>query len=457
VNGDNLGKSAVTPRAGTPPFTNLVVAIARETLCFVGLESTPGTQVPPTDPGMHMVMTAGAGSVAQAMRKLDDPQYRNTLSKLDPIIASFDTGKWSLPMLIKTVAGTGTPPPPEIEPLLVALFGNPSDTTQTAWFGANTRAYLLKKVNPAGTVYPSITIWFKVGHTMYYAVGATVNVGEFNVTGNDLCKCNFSGEFMRIGFAGTDTVVSITTTALVVADATKYVITDPAAGDLLYIQTLDPVTGVTRGNASVTAVDYTTNTLTLSTTIAGTLTGDLVAPYLPTGTEIGTPLVGKYGITHIGGVPSTKVQANLPTSPYVITTARVTLTNNIRYHTDLKDGKYFPTEYVSASTRDVAGEITLFDYRNIPQFMYKALRDPLYQDYVILPMEDRQASPGRIAELHCPRVAWDSPTLAGEDEKAATIAFRTTASTAWDDELAFMFGEAPSATTAAPPNPNAPA
>jgi hypothetical protein len=456
VNGDNLGKQQTpTPRAG-PTFTNLVVAIARETMCYVGLESAPGIQTPVTDPGMKMVMTAGAGSVAQAMRKLDDPQYRNTLSKLDPIIASFDTGKWSLPMLVKTVAGTGTPPTPEIEPLLVGLFGTPSYTTQNAWFGANTRAYLLKKVNPAGTVYPSITIWFKVGHTMYVAVGATVNVGEFNVAGNDLCKCNFSGEFMRMGYAGTDTCVSNSGTALVVADATKYFIPDPTAGDILYICAIDPVTGVTKGNASVTAVDYSTNTLT----ITGSLTaaaGDLIAPYLPPGTETGTPLVGKYGITRIGGVPSTKVQASLPTSPYVITTGRVTLTNNIKYHTDLKDGKYYPTEYVSANAREVTGEVTLFDYRNIPQFMYKALRDPLYLDYVIFPMEDRQASQGRIAEIHCPRVSWESPTLAGEDEKTATIAFKTTASTAWDDELAFMFGEAESSSPSAPPNPNAPA
>ncbi len=425
-------------------MNNLVTAIARETKIFVGLETTPGTLVLPTDSGMNLVLAAGAGSVQQNIRQLDDPQYRNTLSKLDPIVASFDVGKWNFPVVIKTVAQAGAPPEPEIDPILVALFGKTADTSQTAWFGSNSRAYLLKTVSPAGTVYPSMSIWFKVGHMMYGIAGATCNVGEFNVVGNDLCKANFSGEFMRHCFCGTDAVHSSDTgtgTSLKVEDARKFFLGQ--TGDSFMIQFITYATGALGATATVTAIDYTTNTLTLSGSVSRT-PGDLIAPYLPAGTEVGIPMYGKYGITRIGGTVSTKTQASLPANPMIIQSARMTFTNNLRYHADLKDNQPFPTEYVSPAARTCEGEITTFAYRDLPVFMYKALRDPLYQDYLIIPMQDRSASAGRIAEIHCPRVTWGTPNLGGEDEKTATIPFKSTASPSYDDEAAFVFAAAPS-------------
>ena len=427
--------------------SNLVVAVARETIMYLGLEPSPGQQVLPGGTCVQ-VLASGAGSVQQNMRKMDDPQYRNTLSKLDPIVTAFDTGKWSFPTLIKTVQQTGspaTPGLPEADPLFQCLFGLPSDDTQTAWFGDNSLAYLLRSTNPAGTVYPSMTIWFKVGHTMFCAIGATVNQGEFTIAGNDLVKTAWSGEFMRHLFAGTDVVISgAGTTSLVVADATKFFIPQP--GDTFQLQYVDSVTGGLGGHFTVTAIDYDTNTLT-TTGDAGTAGGpnqQLVAPYLPVGVEVGTPLYGKYGVVRLGSNISTKVQADLPQTPYIVQSCRVTFTNNIRYHPDLKDNEAYPTEYVNPVARTCEGEVTVFMYRDLPSFMYKALRDPLYQDYLIVPMQDRNADQGRIAEFHCPRVEWETPNVSGEDEKTATIAFKSTASPSYNDEAAFVFLAAPS-------------
>jgi hypothetical protein len=426
-------------------MNNLVTAIARETELFVGLEYTPGVQVLPTDAAMNLVLAAGAGSVQQMMRQMDDPQYRNTLSKLDPIITAFDVGKWNFPTLIKTVAGAGTPAPPEIDPLLQALFGLPSDLTQTAWFGNNTRAYLLKPVSPAGTVYPSFSLWSKVGHMMYYVCGATCNVGEFTIAGNDLCKIAWSGEFMRHGFCGTDAVAAADTgsgTSLIIEDARKYFLANSA--DQFMIQFLDYFTGQPTGvTATVTSINYDTNTLTLLAGVARN-GGDLVCPYLPTGTELGTPLYGKYGVARLGGTISSKLLAGLPTTPYIVQSARMTFTNNLRYHPDLKDNQAYPTEYTAPAARTCEGEITVFAYRDLPTFMYKALRDPLYQDYLIIPMQDRNASAGRIAEIHCPRVEWGTPNVGGEDEKTATIPFKSTASPSYNDEAAVVYASAPS-------------
>jgi hypothetical protein len=428
-------------------MNNLVVAIARETKLFIGTESAPGVQQ--SVGNCNLVLAAGAGSVQQNIRKLPDPQYRNTLSMLDPIVGSFDVGKWNFPAVIKTVQASGAPPAPELDPVLSALFGLPSDLTQTAWFGSNTRAYLLKQVQPQGTVYPSVTIYFKVGHTMFSAIGATVNQGEFNVAGNDLCKGAFSGEFMRHCFCGTDAVDTTDTgsgTTLKVQDARKFFIALP--GDTFQIQFIDYATGALGATATVTASDgnFGPGTLTLSGTVSRS-PGDLIAPYLPAGSEVGIPMYGKYGVLRLGPNISTKVQANLPQTPYIIQSGRVTFTNNIKYHADLKDGQVFPSEYVNPTARTCEGEITVFMYRDLPVFMYKALRDPLYQDYLILPMQDRNADTGRIAEFHCPRVAYDTPNISGEDEKSATIAFKSTASPSYDDEAAFVFAAAPSSAT----------
>jgi hypothetical protein len=427
-------------------MNNLVAAIARETKMFAGLETTPGTQVLPSDGGMNLILAAGAGAIQQNMRQVDDPQYRNTLSRLDPIPAAFEVGKWNFPVVIKTVGQSGAPPEPEIDPILTCLFGKAFDLTQTAWFGANSRAYLLKTVSPAGTVYPSMTIWMKIGHVMWYAAGATCNVGEFNVVGNDLCKAAFSGEFMRAGFCGTDAVQATDTgsgTTLKVEDARKFYLAE--TGDQFMIQFITYATGALGAMATVIAVDYVGNTLTLSGTAVRT-PGDLVAPYLPAGTETGIPMYGKYGITRIGGTVSAKLIAGLPTTPLIVQSARMTFTNGLRYHADLKDGEAFATEYVAPVARTCEGEVTVFAYRDLPVFMYKALRDPLYQDYLIIPMQDRAGSAGRIAEIHCPRVAWGTPNVAGEDEKTATIAFKATASASYDDEAAFMFAAAASST-----------
>ena len=427
-------------------MNNLVVAVARETKLFAGLETTPGTQVLPNASGMNLILAAGAGSVQQMMRMVDDPQYRNTLSKLDPTPGSFDVGKWSFPAVIKTVAASGTPAAPELDPILASLFGKIADTTQTAWFGANSRAYLLQSVSPAGTVPLTFTLWFKVGHMMYYACGATTNVGEFNCAGNDLAKANFSGEFMRHGFCGTDAVTAADSgsgTSLKVENASKFFLSQ--TGDQFMIQFITYATGALGATATVTAVDYVNNILTLAST-APRGSGDIVAPYLPAGTEVGIPMYGKYGIMRIGGTISTKAIASLPTTPYIIQSARVTITNNYKYHADLKDNQPYPTEVVRPAARTCEGEITVFAYRDLPVFMYKALRDPLYQDYVIIPMQDRSATTGRLAEIHCPRVEWGSPNVAGEDEKTATISFKSTASPSYDDEAALMFAPAASST-----------
>ena len=415
-----------------------VIAVARETKLLMALETTCGVQVAPTAGSMQLVLLHAAGTVSQNIRHIDDPQFRNTRSRLLPIVGSYEPGKWSFPTLIKVVGGTGTPAQPEIDTLLTCLMGKAygSDTT---WFGSTpSRVYKLLGVSPGGTVYPSFTCWFQVGHVVFYAVGATCNQGEFSVVGNELASCTFSGEFMRHGWMGSAKLVGSGTgaTDAVTEDASRYFIADP--DDKLYVQILH-ADGTLGGNTTISygGVNYGNNHVTLDSGLTWA-DGDVLVPYLPMGTEAGVPLYGKYGLVKLGTFID-KTEANLPAGTQVMTSAKVTITNGIRYHADLKDNKQYPTEYVVPAFREVKGEITLFYYRNIPDFNKKAQDDPLSPDYVIVPAQDKDANDGKIFEIHLPHVVWSTPNMAGEDEKTATIAFTATATTDYDDEVVIRY------------------
>lgn len=419
-------------------YTDRVIALARETKLFVGLESTPGTQVIPTDSGMNSVLVFQAGQVSQAIRVMDDPQYRNTRSRLLPLSTTYDPGKFSFNTLLKAVGGAGAPAEPEIDPLLQSLFGRASATNNT-WFGTTPhRAYTLLPVSPAGALAPSFTVWFKEGHTVYYFCGGTVNQAEFNIVGNDMSKAGFSGEFMRMGWCGTDRVGGAGTgTSLVVVDAKKFFLAD--SSDHVYIQFMDPSTGALTpsGGVAVNAVDVSTNTLTLATSQTWGAT-DVVVPYLPAVTEVGLPLFGKFGIVTLGAYAD-KVFADLPSGQLIVNGVKVTITSGIKYYADLKDGKMYPTEYASPSFREVRGELTIFAYRNLPDWNYKAMQSPLVPDYLLVPTQDKAGSAGRIIQLHMPHITYETPNKSGEDEKTATIPFRCTATTDYDDEFAMVY------------------
>lgn len=420
-------------------YTNNVIAIARETQVLVGLETTPGIQVAPSAGAMRLVLTHQAGELAQNVRLIDDPQYRNTRSRLLPITASFDVGRYQLPCLLKGQAGSGTPVAPEIDPLLQALFGLAS-VTDTGWFGSTPhRAYKLRGVDPGGTIYPSFTIWFKIGHTVHYAVGATCNQGEFNISGNELASAVFSGEFMRRGWCGTDRPAATGSgTSLAVVDAKKFLLGDEAAGDEIYIQFMNTSGALSpAGGVAVTAINHSTNTLTLASSQSWNET-DIVVPYLPAGSEVGVPLYGKYGLVKISPFVD-KTAGNLPTGSQVVNGARVTITNGIRYHADMKDDKNYPTEYVVPAHREVRGELSLFHYRNLSQYDFASQQDPLEPDYVIIPAQDRAGTQGKKIQLHIPRAIWETPNSSGEDEKVASLAFRGVATSDYNDECALVY------------------
>jgi hypothetical protein len=470
-------KNGVTPYAA-PPFTNQVIAIARETKLGIALEGTitgyPPASVGAADPvmtltpgvqqaadtGLNMILLSAAGTISQNLRRQDDIQYRNTRSRLKPIPMSFEAGKWNFKVWlhVKALTAPAMPLVPDINVLLTCGFGRPATTNSTRFGTVDHLCYELLGVVPGGTVYPSFTAWFQEGHTARYISGATVDQIDFEVGGNEIVTLTFSGEFMRHGWCGTDYVVStVGAGSLVVNDPYKYFLAVPASAglsvaDALWIQLIDPsthqpLTGWTTG-AKVTDVSYGPPNAqpvgTLTYTGGGTATaGALVVPYISLPPEDTTyfPIVGKFGLVRIGSFVDNTL-ANCPSGTQVVNAAKTTLKNNIKYHTDIKDGQLYPSEYVVPGIREVTGELALFMYRNILDFNYKNLSDPLLTDYMVIPAQDRVGSPGTFFQMHS-QVSYETPAITGEDEKTVTIATRGIATSAYDDELALVLYGAP--------------
>jgi hypothetical protein len=356
---------------------------------------------------------------------------------LKPIVGSFEPGKWQFPTLLKTRSETGNTTPGETDIFFQCLAGLPAGQ-DTAWFGSTPhRAFQLLGTQTGGTVYPSFTAWFQQSHTAFYISGATVDQAEFNIVGNDLVKINWSGGFARHGWCGTDVVVSASSTAITVQDAKKYFLAIP--GDTLYVDIVDPNTfAVIAGAVQVTAVNYTTNTLTVVG--GGGAAGDLVVPHINLAAEDTTlqPLYGKFGLVQISPFVD-YTSANLPATPQVLNSAKITVTNGIKYYADIKDDTLYPSQYAAPSFREVKGEIGIYYYRNIPDFNWKNLSDPIVTDYIIVPAEDRLHTAGNIFQIHLPQCIYETPQVTGEDEKTATIGFRSVASNAYNNEIAFVF------------------
>jgi hypothetical protein len=417
-------------------FTNQVIAIARESKLAVKVEVTPGTQIAANDSGLNLVLLMSAGQISQNLRRQDDIQYRNTRSRIKPIPESFEAGKWNFATWLHTKPGSGAPTLPDIDTFLHCGFGKSSGTDTTRFGSTPHVCYELLGVQAGGTVYPSFTAWFQEGHTARYMAGATVDQIDFEISGNEIVKFTFSGEFMRHGWCGTDVVVSASAGSIVVQDAKKYFIAQ--AGDTLYVQCVDAVTFAPVGSPlPVTAVNYNTNTLTVTGTPTA-VAGNLVTPYINLPAEDVTyqPMVGKFGLVKIGAFVD-NVFADLPTTTQVVKTAKISLKNGIKYHADMKDDQLYPTEYVVPSIREVTGEIGLFFYRNVLDYNYKNLSDPLLTDYLIIPAQDRLGSAGRLMQIHS-QISYETPNISGEDEKTATIAFKGIATSAYNDELALV-------------------
>lgn len=304
------------------------ITIAREHKVFVALESSPGTLTFPSD--TDLVIPAGYGVLNQNPTYTDSEEIVDSRSLIDRFQDRLPAGDWELPMYIRPYGLLGNKP--QGANLFKALFG-----TET--------------VSAVGVIYslakeiPSLSVWVKIGPQVFFCKGATVNQMKLSVSNKGAPTLTFSGNFMDMGWVGTDTLVSAVdgtttpVTAIPVNDAKKFKV-----GGRIKIGDDDNAgTGF-----EITAVDVAANTLTISPGIAtAQAAGAPVEPFLPTGTVVGTPIEARDVSVVVGGV-ATKVKD-----------IDLTIDNNVQYLEDEIGPEPYPTAYVTGR-RSVSGSLSLY-------------------------------------------------------------------------------------------------
>jgi len=320
-------------------MTTNTIAIARQQVIFVKKETTAGTLVFPA--GGDVVVAAGIGSIVQQPSFSDSDEIVDSRDVLSRFQDKYQAGDWSFPVYACPSGTAGTAPSEDV--LMESLMG-----TKTVNAGTSV-------VYTLATAKPSFSMWMKKGHTVFFASGATVGALKSSLETKGGHKLEFSGQFMGMGWAGTDTLDAaalISATSVVVHDAKKFSV----GGHVEFVEgttVYDATTGY-----AVTEVVIATNTLTISPGLEAALDDEsIIRPYLPTASAVGTPLENRKGYATIETVttPLRSMNLNISDAP--------------KYLDDEITSANFPTAYVETK-RAVDGTIDVYFRENDLKYFY---------------------------------------------------------------------------------------
>lgn len=306
------------------------IALQRERRVFAICETVSGTREIPTD--ADAVGIIGDGRMVQDQEQVPNAEYTDSRSRLAPIQGRRTPGDWSVPIYLKPSGTAGLEP--EADPFLVGLFGQ-----KTVSGGSNVRYHLAKEL-------PSLTIWMDFGHTVKWARGATVNQGDFTVQGDAVVSATFSGQFMEEFWTGSsqlDGAIDASVTDITVDDAKLY-----SPGSIFFIDEGLGTEEIIIVGSATTDVNTSTNVLSnctrgaLGSTASAHADNADVTPWLPDGTNLGSPVYGKFGKATVDG------------SDVLCRSSLISVRNNIRYLDDEKNSLLVAEQYLVSTQREIS-------------------------------------------------------------------------------------------------------
>jgi len=378
-------------------------AYSNEEACYAVIETTCGTLKKPA--AANQLLTVGPVAFSQQRELLDDEQIRASASKFASIKARLSVGTFSARTYIKPSGILGTPP--EHRVFLRSLFG--TEDVQATYVDYK----LASQVD-------SFTLWVKKGHSVFAFRGTVMESGEFGVAGDAISGVNWAGKFMEQLYAGT-------CPALDTCGIGKQVITLAAGGAQLYKKGMFVVVG-TDDNTDVgyelTGVNYTANTITISPALVTNQgVNPEITPWWPAaGTEVGAPSHGKLGLVTVSSANA------------IIISAGLTITNNVKFYENEKNGVWTAERYGRPGKRDVAGNLMLYFLKQGLSYFYRA--DYKITDALVIPSGDVA---GAIAEITVPYAEYRSPEISGDEEFQQNVPFQAIASSAGNDEVKIRF------------------
>lgn len=381
-------------------------AYANEEACFAIIEDVCGTLKKPTV--NDRIFSVGPVDFGQEQEFLPDEQIRQTASELSRIKGRKLAGEWSFGSYVKPSGTPGTVP--EHNVLFQGLLG-------AGQVQGSTYEYTLENQ------VDSFSLWVKKGHTVFAFRGAAVESAEFNIAGEEVAGINWGGKFFEQSIAGTgkasgtftggESIIQLKSTHALRYSKGMYVTfgadTNTGAGYL--------ITGVNQSNDKIAI----TPALQSAPSQAGL--DPVVAPWWPAvAGEVGEPGHGKMGSVTVNNAEA------------VILSARVTLTNNLKYYENEKNNKWTAERFGRPGKRSVEGEIELNYITEGPSYFYRAAYQ--IQNALVIPVGNVS---GYIMELQIPYAEYGTPKISGEEEFAQNIPFVGVASAALNDEMKVVF------------------
>jgi len=380
------------------------IARTRNQKVFCVKETTKGTLVFPAS--ANLVVAAGYCTVNQQASFSDSEEIEESRDVLERFQDRFSPGAWTVPMYLRPSGTAGDAPDGDV--LFECLMG-----TKTINAGTSV-------VYSQAIAKDSFSLWCKKGHTIFWARGCTVNKSDLALSTSGGARCDFSGEFMEMGWAGTDQIngaLSISGTAIVVDDAKKFTV-----GAYVEFEEAGTTYNNTDAGYQVTAVDIATETITIGTGLESALADDsTIRGFLPTGTKVGTPLESRKGKAQFAGV-DTPVQS-----------MSVSINDPAQMLADEITTTDYPEDYAEG-VRDLSGSLAIYFRENDLAYFYDGQNSN--QQALTMVVGDTAGSIVTVSmaqsELEVPSVAEADPTVAlnmpfkalgnaGED--SATITF----------------------------------
>lgn len=367
-------------------MTTNTIAIARQQVIFATLETTAGTLVFPA--ATDSVVAAGVGSITQQPSFTDSDEIVDSRDTVNRFQDKYPPGDWSFPVYARPSGTAGTAPSEDV--LMESLMGDKTINAATS------------VVYSLATTKPSFSLWMKKGHTVFFAWGATAGALKSSLETKGGHKMEFSGQFMGMGWVGTDTIsalAAIGASAVVVHDAKKFSV----GGHVEFVEgatVYDATTGY-----AITAVNVATNTLTLSPVLEAALDAEsVIRPYLPTASNAGTPLENRKGYAKIDTVttPLRSMNLNISDMP--------------KYLDDEITDDDFPTEYVETK-RAIDGTAAVYFRENDLKYFYDGYNATAAGDVALQMIVGDTA--GSIVTYDMPTSSLSVPSLEDADPTVA--------------------------------------
>lgn len=433
------------------------IGISRNQQVFAILEDTAGTLKFPS--ANDFIRPAGLALINQVPEFINSEELRNTLDILDQFQNSLPPGAWSIPMYIRPHGTLGSAPQGDclfrslqgsLNPATAGSLNASATTTgatltldgiaggelpsrgivtigtEKIYYGTltiasatatsatlsnltrghdsstatnhadNDSVSLSSRYYKQAIESPSFSIWIQTDHFLQGLAGATVNNAVLGVTNEGAVMIEFSGEGMKMVFAGEDAVgvaAATAATLVTVADADRFSIG-------AYVQNFTKSDNNGGSGYEISRVDSTNNQIAIDALTTNWVSTNVIKGYLPTGTLTGTPIESRHTAVSIDGIAG-KFRSN----DFTFAVPKQYLTDEV--------GTTEPEEYVE-DQREISSDLNIyFRKQDAKYFALGLLGNESAIGITFGASGSRQMDVYmKRAKIQTPEVSGDGPTLA---------------------------------------------